>query len=65
MLKPDPLPPIPAETARAIRTILPNGNIITRPRDEFGPTYSNADFAKLYSSPNRSSSLTIAMPVCG
>ncbi len=48
MLKPDPIPPIPAETARVIRTILPKGNAITRLRDEFGTIYSDVDFANLY-----------------
>jgi hypothetical protein len=48
MLKPDPIPPIPVETARVIKMILPRGNAITRLRDEFGTIYSNADFAKLY-----------------
>ena len=48
MLKPDPNPPIPAETVRVIRTILPKGNAITRLRDEFGTIYTNDDFVALY-----------------
>ncbi len=44
MLKPDPIPPIPVETARVIKMILPKGNAITRLRDEFGTIYSNDDF---------------------
>lgn len=48
MLKPDPIPPIPAETARVIRAILPKGNAITRLRDEFGTIYTDKDFAAPY-----------------
>ena len=50
MLKPDQIPPIPTETARVIRSILPKGNAITRLRDEFGTIYTNQDFAALYPS---------------
>lgn len=48
MLKPQPILPIPTETARVIRTILPKGNPITRLRDEFGSIYEDADFAELF-----------------
>ena len=50
MLKPDAIPPIPAETARVIRIILPKGNAITRLRDEFGTISTNDDFTALYPS---------------
>jgi transposase len=49
MFKPQPIPPIPAETARVICPILPKGNPITRLRDEFGAIYEDADFAEVFS----------------
>ena len=48
MLKPTPIPPIPRDTNRVICAILPNGNAITRLRDEFGTIYVDQDFKDLF-----------------
>ena len=48
MLKPTPIPPIPRDTNRVIRAILPNGNAITRLRDEFGTIYADQDSKDLF-----------------
>ena len=49
MLKPTLIPNVPRDTKRVTRTILPNGNPITRLRDEFGSIYVDSDFATLFS----------------
>jgi transposase len=48
-LKPQPISPIPEDTARLVRTVLPRGNTITLVRDEFDSIYTDADFTALFS----------------
>ena len=47
-LQPQPLPPIPAETARVAQAAFPRGTRAMRVRDELGSLYTDADFAALY-----------------
>ena len=47
-LRPDPIGPIPAATARVARAAFPKGNAYLRLRDQFGTIYSDADFAALF-----------------
>jgi len=47
-LHPQPLPPIPEETARVARAAFPKGNLYVRMRDELGVFFNDADFAPLY-----------------
>ncbi len=47
-LHPQPLTPIPAETARVARAAFPKGNLYLRMRDELGVFFNDADFAQLY-----------------
>ena len=47
-LRPEPLGPIPAETARVARAAFPKGHPCLRLRDELGPIYDDARFAALF-----------------
>jgi transposase len=47
-LRPDPIGPIPAATARVARAAFPKGSAYLRLRDTLGPIYTNADFAALF-----------------
>jgi transposase len=47
-LRPEPLPPIPAVTAAAVRAAFPKGNLYVDLRAEFGPLYTDQLFADLY-----------------
>lgn len=47
-LHPQPLTPIPEETARVARAAFPKGNLYLRMRDELGVFFNDADFAQLY-----------------
>ena len=47
-LRPDPLGPVPAETARVARAAFPRGSRSLRMRDVLGTGFSDADFAGLY-----------------
>src|SRR5215210_4772618 len=47
-LRPSPIGPIPAETARVARAAFPRGTVITRLRDEFAELYRDEDFDALY-----------------
>ncbi len=49
-LHPQEIPPIPEETARVARAILPQGNRYLLLRDELGTIYSDEMFAALYPS---------------
>ena len=47
-LKPQPIGPVPEETARIARAAYPGGNIYLQLRDEFGTIYEDEDFVNLY-----------------
>src|SRR5947208_10100734 len=47
-LKPQPIEPVPEETARIARAAYPKGNIYLQLRDEFGTIYEDEDFVNLY-----------------
>jgi len=47
-LHPEPLGPIPAETARVARAAFPKGNVYLRMRDELGRLYDDEAFAPLF-----------------
>jgi transposase len=47
-LRPQPIPPIPAETARVAHASFPKGNIHLMLRDELGVLFSDEDFAQLF-----------------
>ena len=47
-LKPSPIQPVPAETARVARAAFPKGNVSRKLRDQLGPIFSAADFAALF-----------------
>ena len=48
-LCPQPVPPVPAETARVARASFPKGNIYLMLRDELGALFADKDFAQLFS----------------
>jgi hypothetical protein len=48
MLKPQPIPEIPAETVRVVRAAFPNGNLYIHLRDTLGTIYQDELFADLY-----------------
>src|SRR5215218_6046088 len=52
-LRPEPVGPIPAETARVTRAAFPKGHPCLRLRDELGPIYDDARFAALFPSRGR------------
>ena len=47
-LKPSPIQPVPAETARVARAAFPTGNVYLKLRDQLGTIFSAADFAALF-----------------
>ena len=47
-LKPQPIDPVPEETARVARAAYPKGNIYLQLRDEFGTIYEDEYFKDLY-----------------
>lgn len=47
-LKPEPVGPIPENTARVAHAAFPKGNTVMRLRDEFGSIYCDADFQALF-----------------
>jgi transposase len=47
-LRPDPIGPIPDETARVARAAFPKGSRYLRMRDVLGTIFADADFAALY-----------------
>jgi hypothetical protein len=40
-LKPEPLPPVPEETARVARATFPRGNVVMHMRDALGTIYTD------------------------
>ncbi len=48
-LQPQAIPPIPEETIRVARAILPKGNIFIQMRDELGTFFRDEDFLDLFS----------------
>jgi transposase len=47
-LHPQPIPPVPEETARVARIAFPRGNLYLMMRDELGTLFTDADFAALF-----------------
>jgi transposase len=47
-LHPQPVPPVPEDTARVARAAFRKGNLFMRMRDEFGAIYTDEDFAALF-----------------
>src|SRR5262245_17557671 len=47
-LHPEPVGPVPEETARVARAAFPRGNVYMRLRDELGTLYEDAAFAALF-----------------
>ena len=47
-LRPQPLPPVPEDTARIARAAFQRGNPYLLLRDRLGPVFADADFADLY-----------------
>jgi transposase len=48
-LHPQAIPPVPEETARVVRAVLPKGNTWIQMRDEFGTFFRDEDFLDLFS----------------
>ena len=48
MLRPQPLPPVPTETARIARAAFPKGHPSLRAADELGEVFTDATFAALF-----------------
>ena len=53
MLRPQPLEPVPDETARVARAAFPAGNLYMRMRDALGTLYEDTAFAPLFSPQGR------------
>jgi transposase len=47
-LKPDPIEPVPEETARVAHAAFPQGSTAILLRDELGTLYTDQDFADLF-----------------
>src|ERR1051326_2524061 len=47
-LHPQPIPPIPEETARVARAVLPHGSVYLQMRDTLGTLYQDHDFLDLF-----------------
>jgi len=47
-LQPQPVCPVPEETARIARAAFPRGNVYMRVRDALGSLYSDETFADLF-----------------
>lgn len=47
-LRPQPVPPVPDETARVAWAAFPHGNLYLVMRDEFGAMFADDDFATLF-----------------
>lgn len=48
MLRPEPIGPIPEDTARVARAAFRKGNPAMRLRDELGPLFEDTDFKALF-----------------
>ncbi|MDP9379869.1 MAG: IS5/IS1182 family transposase, partial [Chloroflexota bacterium] len=47
-LQPQPVNPIPEQTARVARASFPRGNVLMKMRDELGAIYQDETFAHLF-----------------
>jgi transposase len=47
-LHPQPIPPIPEETARVAHAVLPEGSVYLQMRDTLGTLYQDGDFLALF-----------------
>ena len=47
-LHPDPIPPVPEETARVAHAAFRKGNIYLKLREELGVLYTDEEFVALY-----------------
>ncbi len=47
-LKPEPIQPVPEETARVAKAAFPKGSLFMRMRDELGVLYQDEAFAALF-----------------
>ena len=47
-LRPNPIQPVPEETARIAKAAFRKGNSLLKLRDELGTLFSDADFADLF-----------------
>jgi transposase len=47
-LRPQSIPPVPAETVRVARAAFPRGNLYLTMREECGVLFADADFATLF-----------------
>lgn len=47
-LHPEPIHPVPEETARVARAAFPKGTTYTRMRDALGTIFEDEDFARLF-----------------
>lgn len=52
-LRPQPIGPIPEETARVTKAAFPGGNLSMRIRDELGPIFTDTAFAPLFAARGR------------
>jgi hypothetical protein len=70
-LKPEPMEPVPEETAQIARAAFPNGNLCLRLRDTLGTIYTDQLFADLFPTRGQpaearlSTGLGHRVPVCG
>src|SRR5690242_8022813 len=48
MFRPQPIGPVPEQTARVARAAFPKGNLYLRLGDELGPLFTDDAFADLY-----------------
>ena len=53
VLRPQPIPPVPAATAAAVYAAFPKGNLLVDLRAEFGTLVDDSVFADLYPATGR------------
>ena len=59
-LQPQAIPPVPEETARIARAILPKGNTSIHMRDEWGTFFRDEDFLDLLRGKRTTSRISLA-----
>ncbi len=59
-LQPQAIPPVPEETARIARAILPKGNTSIHMRDELGTIFRDEDFLDLLRGKRATSRISLA-----
>jgi hypothetical protein len=59
-LQPQAIPPVPEETARIARAILPKGNTSIHMRDELGTFFRDEDFLDLLRGKRTTSRISLA-----